>query len=94
MGLGASAGGLQALMRFFQAMPAHSGMAFVVILHLAPTYASSAADILQRTTGMPVQQVQAPTALEANHVYVIPPGHGLTVQAGELRLSASAPSRW
>ncbi|WP_029527897.1 chemotaxis protein CheB, partial [Polaromonas glacialis] len=87
VGLGASAGGLQALMRFFQAMPAQSGMAFVVILHLAPTQASSAADILQRTTGMPVQQVQAPTALEANHVYVIPPGHGLTMQGGELRLS-------
>lgn len=87
VGLGASAGGLQALMRSFQAMPAQSGIAFVVILHLAPTYASTAAEILQRSTDMPMQQVQAPTALEANHVYVIPPGHGLAMQGGELRLS-------
>jgi two-component system CheB/CheR fusion protein len=49
-------------------------MAFVVILHLSPTHKSSAAEILQRATGMPVRQVGETMPVQANHVYVIPPG--------------------
>src|ERR1700710_547038 len=71
VGIGCSAGGLQALLEFFGAVPADSGMAFVVILHLSPDHESSAAAILQRATSMRVTQVTGRIAIEANHVYVI-----------------------
>ena len=86
VGIGASAGGLPALQRFFEAMPADNGMAFVVVLHLSPKHDSSAAEILQRFTGMRVQQVQAPMAIEANHVYVIAPNRDLSMNDGWLRV--------
>ena len=87
VGIGASAGGLSALLRFFEHMPADSGMAYVIVLHLSPQYESSAAVILKRVTKMPVTQVLQPTPIEANHVYVIPPSHDLTMDNGHLRLS-------
>jgi two-component system CheB/CheR fusion protein len=55
---GASAGGLAALSRFFEAMPADAGFGFVVIVHLAPTHASHLPELLARHTAMPVTQVQ------------------------------------
>src|SRR4051794_16225462 len=61
VGLGASAGGLAALSRLFEAMPPTTGMAFVVILHLSPKHASSAAEILQKSTRMRVSQIQSAT---------------------------------
>ena len=87
VGIGASAGGLGALMQFFEHMPVGNGMAFVVILHLSPNHESSAAEIFQRATTMPVIQVDAVTAIEADHVYVIPPSHDLTMNDGHLQLS-------
>jgi two-component system CheB/CheR fusion protein len=57
VGMGASAGGLDALMRFFKGMPAHNGMAFVIVLHLSPTHESNLDSLLQRVTKMPVMQV-------------------------------------
>ena len=87
VGIGASAGGLSALLRFFEHMRADSGMAFVVVLHLSPQHESNAASILQRVTAMPVTQVLQPTLIEAGHVYVIPPSHDLTMDGGYLRLS-------
>ena len=87
VGMGASAGGLEALLRFFKRMPADNGMAFVVILHLSPTHESNVAEILQQTTPMTVMQVKEPTVIEADHIYVIPPNHDLTLNNGELRLS-------
>ena len=89
VGLGASAGGLQALLRFFERMPASNGMAFVVILHLSPDHESNVAEILQRVTRMPVVQVNAPTHIKANHVYVIAPSHDLSINDGQLVLSDS-----
>lgn len=91
VGMGASAGGLEALLRFFEHMPAGNGMAFVVILHLAPDHESNVAEILQRVTQMPVIQVVGTTAIQADHVYVIPPNHDLEMNDGELRLAE--PSR-
>ncbi|MBT2322309.1 PAS domain-containing protein [Variovorax paradoxus] len=85
IGIGASAGGLEALLHFFEQMPAQSGMAFVTILHLSPKHESSAAEILQRATRMPVTQVTKDTAIEADHVYVIPPGVDLMMDDGHLR---------
>jgi two-component system, chemotaxis family, CheB/CheR fusion protein len=73
VGLGASAGGLAALQAFFDTMPPDTGMAFVVITHMAPDKESLLPEILQRHTAMPVQPVQAFTAVQPNHVYVISP---------------------
>jgi two-component system CheB/CheR fusion protein len=73
VGLGASAGGVTALLRFFKAMPPDSGMAFVVVLHLSPTHESNATAIFQGVTRMKVQQVEQQTPIEPNRVYVIPP---------------------
>ena len=86
VGIGASAGGLQALLQFFEQVQPASGMAFVIILHLSPEHESNVAAILQRVTAMPVLQVAEPVAIEADHVYVIPPNHDLAMSDGHLRL--------
>jgi len=87
VGLGASAGGLAAALRFFEHLPADSGMAFVVVFHLSPEHESNAAEILQRATRMPVMQVVETVAIEPNHVYVIAPARQLTMDDGHLRVS-------
>ncbi len=88
VGLGSSAGGLDALARFFGAMPSDSGMAFVLVQHLDPTHGSLMAELVGRYTSMPVVQVQADTPIEADHVYCIPPGRYLSIGARTLRLAA------
>jgi two-component system CheB/CheR fusion protein len=87
VGIGASAGGLDAFKRFFDAMPPDSGMAFVLIQHLDPTHSSITADLLSRHTQMHVAEVQDRMAVEANHVYVIPPNKDLTIKEGVLHLT-------
>lgn len=84
VGIGASAGGLQALKDFFTHMPTDSGMAFVVIMHLSPNHESQAAEVLQTTTGMSVKQVTQTMKVERNHVYVIPPSKSLHMSDGEI----------
>jgi len=86
VGLGASAGGLAALTTFFEALPPSPGAAFVVVLHLSPSHESHSAAILQRATSLAVTQVTGDTKLQGNHVYVIPPGHSLTMTDGKLCL--------
>lgn len=86
VGIGASAGGLEALRCFFEHLPASNGMAFVIILHLSPTHESSSANILQRATSMPVIQVTQRTLIKPDHVYVIPPTHDLSMSDGHLDL--------
>src|SRR5690606_36203953 len=73
VGIGASAGGLEACRAFFEAMPADSGIAFVVVLHLDPTRESMMASLLGKYTAMPVVEVQHGVHVRANLVYVIPP---------------------
>ena len=87
VGLGASAGGLEALESFFDAMPDNPGMAFVVIIHLSPDHKSSMAELLQEHTSMPVTQVSQNTPMEVNQIYIIPPGQQLTVEDQDLILS-------
>lgn len=84
VGIGASAGGLQALIQLFENMPNGNDMAFVVILHLSPTHESFADDVLQRATRMPVCQVVKPVLLECGHVYVIAPNQQLSMVDGYL----------
>ncbi|HEX5998770.1 MAG TPA: chemotaxis protein CheB [Hyphomicrobiaceae bacterium] len=83
VGIGASAGGLEACRAFLEAMPADSGIAFVVVLHLDPKRESMMAGLLGRRTAMPVVEVQHGVSLKANHVYVIPPNTYITVRDGD-----------
>jgi len=85
VGIGASAGGLQALLSFFEHMPADPGMAFVVILHLSPDFKSNAAAILHRVTRMPVAQVTSSVPILVNRIYVIAPGADLLMNDGHLQ---------
>ncbi len=89
VGLGASAGGLEAFCEFLDAMPAASGLAFVLIQHLPPDRESLLVEILARHTAMRVSQVEDGIRVEPNHVYVIRPGYTLTIRDGLLRLGAA-----
>jgi two-component system CheB/CheR fusion protein len=86
VGIGASAGGVEALEAFFAAMPAENGMAFVVVMHLDPTHASWLADIIARRTSMPVAAVRDGDTVEPGHVYVLPPGAIVTISERRLHL--------
>lgn len=87
VGIGASAGGLKAFEQFFQNMPQNSGIAFVLIQHLAPHHESELAELLQNHTRMKVMQVTNNVKVEPNHVYVIPPGKSLSIKERTLFLS-------
>ena len=86
VGLGGSAGGLPALLKFFEHMPPAPRMAFVVILHLSPHHESNAAHLLQQVTPMPVTQVTSSVPIEIDHVYVIAPGSDLLMNDGHLQV--------
>ncbi|HUN72292.1 MAG TPA: chemotaxis protein CheB [Steroidobacteraceae bacterium] len=87
IGIGASAGGLDALRMFFSRMPPTPGFACVVVLHLSPEHESHLVQMLQPYTKMPVCQVVKTTALEPNRVYVIPPNANLNSIDTHLRLT-------
>ena len=87
VGVGASAGGLEALREMFEGHDGRTGMAFVVIQHLDPTHESLMAQLIERYTRMKVRQAQGGEDLAADEIYVIPPGHGLAVEDGRLRLT-------
>ncbi len=73
--------------QFFKALPGNTGLAFVLVQHLDPNHESLMADLLARQTPMPVAQVVDATPVEANHVYVIPPNHSLSIESGILHLA-------
>jgi two-component system, chemotaxis family, CheB/CheR fusion protein len=87
VGIGASAGGIAALQAFFSKVPEHSGIAYVVIMHLSPEYDSHLAEVLQPHVRIPVRQVRERTRLEPDHVYVIPPDRSLKLTDGHLQVS-------
>jgi two-component system CheB/CheR fusion protein len=84
VGIGASAGGVEALQAFFEALPEPLGVAFVVVIHLSPEYRSELATILARKTRIPVEEVSRTVALEADRVYVIPPDQRLQLTDTEV----------
>jgi len=86
VGIGASAGGLEALEQFFQNVPKKCGIAFVVIQHLDPNHVGIMPELLQRTTEMKVVQVTDHLQIEPNHVYVIPPNKSMSILNGYLHL--------
>jgi two-component system CheB/CheR fusion protein len=93
VGIGASAGGLEAASSFFKEIPSHLGMAYVVVLHLDPIRESRLTEILARTTPMPVVQVQDGMRVEPDHVYVIPPNREMTIEHWVLHLREREPHR-
>jgi two-component system CheB/CheR fusion protein len=86
VGIGASAGGLDACRRLLQALPADTGMAFVLVQHLHPDYPSQLAEILSRSTAMPVMEVQDEPAVQPNHVYIIPSARSMVIDRDGLNL--------
>ncbi|MBV8588304.1 MAG: histidine kinase, partial [Verrucomicrobia bacterium] len=91
VGLGGSAGSIPALKEFFHTVRPDIGMAFVVVVHLAPASESILPQLLGQCTEMPVLSVVDGVRLEANHVYIIPPGKHLTTVNGHLQLTALEP---
>lgn len=87
VGVGASAGGLEAFTQFLRALPLDTGMAFVLVQHLSPTHDSALAQILSRATRMPVMEVHDEPVVEPNHVYVIPPNRCMGIEGGVLQLA-------
>ena len=86
VGIGASAGGLEALQLFFKNIPNDCGMAFVVVQHMDPTHKGLLAEILQRGTSMPVRQIVDQMLVEPNHIYIIPPDRDISILQGKLLL--------
>ena len=86
VGMGGSAGGFEAFEEFFSNVPADSGIAFVLIMHLDPTKKGSLPELVQRFTSMPVQQARDDMRVEPDHVYVIPPNKDIIIEHGVLRL--------
>jgi len=86
VGIGASAGGLEALDLFLKNVPVGSGLAFVIVQHLDPTHKGMMAELLQRATAMKVSQVKDRTKIQPDCVYVIPPNKDLSLLHGVLHL--------
>jgi two-component system, chemotaxis family, CheB/CheR fusion protein len=87
VGVGASAGGLDACRKLLDGLTAPTGMAFILVQHLDPTHASMLADLLAGNTAMTVREAADGMLIEREHLYVIPPGAYLSVENGMLRLS-------
>ena len=85
VGVGASAGGLEAFTELLRHLPDDTGMAFVLVQHLDPKHESHLTELLSRECKMPVSEVRGETRAEANRVYVIPPRHNLGISDGVLQ---------
>ncbi|WP_191062317.1 chemotaxis protein CheB [Geminicoccus harenae] len=93
VGIGASAGGIDAFQSFFARMSADTGMAFVLIQHLDPNHDSSLVAIIAGYTAMPVHLAEGGEQICPNHVYVIPPNTILTIKSNVLHLDSPAPHK-
>jgi two-component system CheB/CheR fusion protein len=88
IGIGASAGGLEACRKFLDALPADNGMALILVQHLDPTHESMMVELLASHTSMTVRQAANGMQLERDHLFIIPPGTYLSLSNGALKLSA------
>lgn len=93
VGIGASAGGLEAFSQLLAHLPDHIGMAFVLVQHLDPKHESKLADLLSKTTRMPVVEVSDGMAVHSDQIYVIPPNTQLAIAQSHLRLSPRGEGR-
>ncbi len=88
VGIGASAGGLEAFTQLLKNLPADTGMAFVLVQHLDPNHESLLTELLARATRMPVREVTEGTYVEPDHVYVIPPNTNMAIVGSVLQLQS------
>lgn len=86
VGVGASAGGLEALTKLLQSLPANTGMAFVIVQHLDPAHDSALTQILSKSTSLPTVEITDGLTIAHDHIYVIPPNANLSISRGVLRL--------
>lgn len=93
VGVGASAGGLEALEAFFRAMPADSGMAFVVVQHLSPDFKSHMEELLTRQTSIPVHRIDDGVKVQPNCIYLIPAKMEMVISGGKLLLTERSSDR-
>ena len=91
VGIGASAGGLDAFKQLIKAIPVDSGMAYIIVQHLDPTHESILCELLQKSTQIPVQEVTDNIEVHPDNIYVIPPNKLLTASGGILHLSKRHP---
>lgn len=87
VGIGASAGGLEAIDAFFNNMDPNSGCAFIVVQHLSPDHKSLMTELLSKRTAMTAQRAEEGMLVQANHVYLIPPNHDMRIFHGKLLLT-------
>lgn len=87
VGIGASAGGLEAYQQLLKNLSAKPGMAIVFIMHLAPGRKSMLTELLAKSTKMPVREIKSGMLIEINHVYIIPPGANVSIASGRLKLN-------
>lgn len=87
VGIGASAGGLEAFEQFFAALPARTGFAFILVPHLDPGHASLLTEILQRSAAIPVHEAEDLMAIAPDHVYIVPPNRDIAIFHGALHLT-------
>src|SRR5688572_353505 len=87
VGIGASAGGLEAFTEFVRNLSADAAIAYVLVQHLDPTHRSLLSELLGRSATIPVQEIEQNTPVQANHIYVIPPNCDLAISEGVLRLT-------
>jgi len=93
VGIGASAGGLEALERLFKKLPADTGMAFVIVQHLSPDFDSVMDELLVRQTKMPIRTVEDGIDIKPNAIYLIPPRKEMIISGGRLLLTDKDPKQ-
>src|SRR5687768_11975603 len=94
VGIGASAGGLDAFRQLIKNLPMDSGMAYILVQHLDPDHESILAELIQKITLIPVSEVTDNIEIQPNHIYVIPPNKLLTANDGILRLTDRQPKSY
>lgn len=87
VGIGASAGGLEALQQLLEVLPSNTGVPYIIVQHLSPDYKSLLAEILTKYTDMPVVQAENEMPIKPDCVYLIPPKNNMQLQNGKLVLT-------
>ncbi|MCW8141691.1 MAG: chemotaxis protein CheB, partial [Planctomycetota bacterium] len=93
VGIGASAGGLEALQRFFERVPADGGMAYVVVQHLSPDFKSMMEELLARHTALTIRRVTDGMQVEPEVIYLLPPNAEMIIAGGQLHLTERDPDQ-
>lgn len=93
IGIGASAGGLEALQDLFANTPSDTGVAYIVVQHLSPDYESMMPELLSRHSRMPIQQITDSTEIHSDHIYLMPPRKNMMIADGKLLLTDAMPEQ-